>query len=60
MKVKVHSPDRDTYFFDIIAGALQCDTLAPYLFIFDLGYALRTSIDLIKENGFTLKLVRSR
>ena len=33
MKVKVCSPDRDTDYFDIVAGALQGDTLATYLFI---------------------------
>ena len=39
---------------------LQGDTLAPYLFIICLDYILRTSKDLIKENGFTLKKTRSR
>ena len=32
-KVKVRSPDGDTEYFDIVAGVLQGDTLAPYLFI---------------------------
>ena len=32
-KIKVHSPDRDTDYFDIVASVLQGDTLAPYLFI---------------------------
>ena len=32
-KVKVRSPDVDTEFFDIVAGVLQGDTLALYLFI---------------------------
>ena len=32
-KVKVRSPGRDTDYFDIVAGVLQGDTLAPYLFI---------------------------
>ena len=54
MKVKVHSPDRDMDFFDIIAGVLQRDTFAPYLFIICLDYVLQTLIKL-KENGFTLK-----
>ena len=54
-KVKVRSLDGDTDFFDIVAGVLQGDTLAPYLFIICLDNVLRTSIDLIKENGFTLK-----
>ena len=30
-KVKVRSPDGDTEYFDIVAGGLQGDTLAPYL-----------------------------
>ena len=60
MKVKVHSPDGDKNFFDIVAGVLQGDTLAPNWFIICLDYVLRTSIDLIKENGFTLKKARSR
>ena len=54
-KVKVHSSDGDTDFFDIVAGVLQRNTLVPYLFIICLDYVLRTSIDLMKENGFTLK-----
>ena len=59
-KVKVHSPDGDTDYFDIVAGVLQGDTLAPYLFIICLDYMLRTSIDKIKENGFELTKKRSR
>ena len=59
-KVKVHSPDGDTEYFDIVAGVLQGDTLAPYLFIICLDYVLRTSIDKIKENGFELTKKRSR
>ena len=59
-KVKVCSPDGDTEYFDIVAGVLQGDTLAPYLFIICLDYVLRTSIDKIKENGFELTKKRSR
>ena len=47
-KVKVGSPDGDTVYFDIEAGLLLGDTLAPFLFIICLDYALRTSIDKIK------------
>ena len=43
-----------TEFFEIVAGVLQGDTLAPYLFIICLDYILRTSLDLMKENSFTL------
>ena len=59
-KVKVRSPDGDTEYFDIVAGVLQGDTLAPYLFIICLDYVLRTSIDNIRENGFVLTKKRSR
>ena len=47
-KVKVRSSDGDTYYFDIVAGVLQENTLAPYLLIICLDYVLRTSIDKIK------------
>ena len=60
MKVKVCSPDGDTGYFDIVAGGLQGDTLAPYLFIICLEHVLRTSIDLMKENGFKLAKEKSR
>ena len=59
-KVKVCSLDGDTDYFNIVAGVLQRDTLAPYLFIICLDYVLRTSIDKIKENGFKLTKERSR
>ena len=48
-KAKVRSPDGDKEYFDIVAGVLQGDTLAPYLFIICLDYVLRTSIDKIRE-----------
>ena len=54
------SPDGDTEYFDIVAGVLQGDTLAPYLFIISLDYVLRTSIDKIRENGFELTKKRRR
>ena len=52
--VKVRSPDGDTEYFDIVAGVLQGNTLAPYLFIICLDYVLRTSVNKIRENGFEL------
>ena len=39
-KVKVHSPDGDTDYFNIVAGVLQGDTLTLYLFIICLDYML--------------------
>ena len=54
-KVKVRSPDGYTEYFDIVAGVLQGDTLAPYLFIICLDYVLK-----IRENSFELTKKRSR
>ena len=53
-KSLVRSPDGDTDFFDILAGVLQGDTLAPFLFVITLEYVLRTSLDKNSECGFTL------
>ena len=58
-KVKVRWPVGDTD-FDIVAGVLQGNTLAPYLFIICLDYVFRTSIDLMKGNGLTLEKARSK
>jgi len=38
-KAKVISPDGVTDVFDITAGVLQGDTLAPFLFVIVLDYA---------------------
>ena len=56
----VQSPDGDTDLFEITSGVLQGDTLAPYLFIICLDYALRRSLDANKDLGFTLQYARSR
>ena len=53
-KVKVRPPDGDPDYFDIVAGLQQGYTFALYLFIICLENMLRTSIDLMKENGFKL------
>ena len=58
-KVKARSLDWDTDFV-IIAGVLQGDMLAPYLFIICLDYIFWMPIDLMKENGFTLTKIISR
>ena len=47
-KVKFCSPDGDTDNSDFVAGVLQGDTLAQYLFIICLDYVLRTSIVIMK------------
>ena len=58
---KVRTPDGDTESFEILAGVLQGDTLAPFLFIVALDYALRCAIDGKEEElGFTLTKRASR
>ena len=59
-EVKVRSLDEDTEYFDIVAGVLQRDTLAPYLFIICLDYVFRTSFHKIRDNGFELTKKRNR
>ena len=56
----MRSPDGDTELFDILAGVLHGDTLAPYLFIICLDYALRVSADDNNNLGLTLTKARSR
>ena len=56
----VRSTGGNTDFFDIVAGVLQEDTLAQFLYIIYPDYVLRTSIDLMKEDGFSLIKTRSR
>ena len=60
MKVKICLSDGDIDCFDIVSSMLQGDTLTSCLFIICLDYVLRTSIDLMKENGFKLAKERSR
>ena len=50
----------ETDYFDIVAGVLQGDTLAPYLFFISLDSVLRMSIDLMIENSFKLAKERNR
>ena len=58
-KVKVRSPDADTYYVDILTSVLQGNTLAPYLFI-RLDYVVRTSKDLMKGNCLKIAKERTR
>ena len=59
-RAMVRSPDGDTDLFNITAGVLQGDTLAPYIFIICLDYVLRKALDSNTELGFTLSKPRSR
>ena len=55
----VLSTDGKTLPFPILAGILQGDTLAPFLFIIVVDYVLRISVDSISEKGFKLHRRRS-
>ena len=60
-KAKVISPDGETEFFDILAGVLQGDTLAPFLFAIVLDYAMRRALDGNEEQlGLVIEKRRSR
>ena len=60
-RAKVISPDGETEMFEIKAGVLQGDTLAPYLFAIVLDYVMRkTFAGRENELGFTLHRQRSR
>ena len=61
LKAKVVSPDGDTQYFNICAGVMQGDTLAPFLFVIVLDYALRKAVTGREEDlGFTLVKRRSK
>ena len=57
---RVKSPDGDTDFFPILAGVLQGDTLAPFLFIVTLDYAMRKAMNNAEHLGFTLEQRQSK
>ena len=60
-KAKVLSPDGETKLFEIQAGVLQGDTLAPYLFVIVVDYALRDAISGREEElGFQIERRQSR
>ena len=54
---RIVTPDGETEKFEITAGVLQGDTLAPFLFIIVLDYAMRKALGNGKEEelGFTLR-----
>ena len=51
--------DGETPSFPILAGILQRDTLAPFLFIIVVDYVMRISVDTMSENGYQLRPKRS-
>ena len=59
-KAIVCSPYGDNDLFDIVIWILLGNTIVPYLFMLCLEYVPRISIDLVKEEGFTLKKSKCR
>ena len=60
-KARVVTPDGETELFDIQAGVLQGDTLAPFLFAIVLDYVMRQTIkDDEAKLGFQVKRAQSR
>ena len=59
-KAQVITPDGMTELFDILAGVLQGDTLAPYLFIIVVDYCMSMALENHPEAGFTITPARSR
>ena len=60
-RAKIISPDGETDMFEITGGVLQGDTLAPFLFVIVLDYALRKALDGKEEDlGFTITPRKSR
>ena len=58
---KVLTPDGETEEFLILAGVLQGDPLAPYIFAIMLDYAMRQAIDKHGDTlGFTIEERKSR
>lgn len=60
-RARVVTPDGNSGEFDILAGVMQGDTLAPFLFIIVLLYALRKAISGREQDlGFTSTPRKSR
>ena len=58
-KSTILTPDGETEHFDILAGILQGDTLAPFLFIIVIDYIMCVSVDTMGENGLLYQPRRS-
>ena len=59
-KAQVLTPDGLTEIFDILAGVMQGDTLAPYLFIIVIDYCMTEALSKQPEAGFTITPAKSR
>lgn len=59
-KAQVLTADGLTEIFDILAGVMQGDTLAPYLFIIVIDYCMTQALQKHPDSGFTIKPAQSR
>ena len=59
-RAQVFTSDGATEFFEIVAGVLQGDTLAPYLFIIVVDYCMRLVMEKYPYSGFTVPPANSR
>ena len=59
-KAQVLTPDGLTEIFDILAGVMQGDTLAPYLFIIVIDYCMTEALIKHPDIGFTITPAQSR
>jgi len=58
---RVVTPDGETDLFNIVAGVLQGDTLAPYLFAIVLDHVMRQAVgNKVHELGFEIERRKSR
>ena len=51
----ISTSDGETEPFSTLAGILQGDTLAPFLFIIVVDYVMRMSVDTINDKGFQIE-----
>ena len=60
-RAKVITPDGETDWFEILAGVLQGDTLAPFLFAIVIDYTMRQALEGKEEElGLIIERRRSR
>ena len=53
-KAQVLTPEELTELFNIMAGVLQGDTLAPYLFIIVVDYCMKCTLENHPDIGYNL------
>ena len=59
-KAQVLTVDGLTEIFDILAGVMQGDTLAPFLFVIVIDYCMTQALSKHPDAGFTIRPAQSR